>query len=115
QEVRTLRIGSSTVAFCSDGQMVIPTAGHGLALWDVTAQKEPRLFAGPPHSDEIGCLAISRDGKTVASAGRDKTVKLWDLTSGKELATLKGHSDWVDAVAFNPDDGETPYLVAMGW
>ncbi|NMG58848.1 WD40 repeat domain-containing protein, partial [Geitlerinema sp. P-1104] len=34
---------------------------------------------------------------------RDKTLKLWDLETGRELATLTGHSWWVNAVAIAPD------------
>ena len=33
----------------------------------------------------------------------DKTIKLWDVATGKEQATLKGHTDMVSSVAFSPD------------
>jgi hypothetical protein len=39
----------------------------------------------------------------IASASRDKTVKLWDTISGEIRQTFKGHSDWVYTVAFSPD------------
>jgi hypothetical protein len=39
----------------------------------------------------------------VVSGSRDKTLKLWDVASGRELSTMSGHSDWVPAVAFAPD------------
>jgi WD40 repeat protein len=39
----------------------------------------------------------------VASASRDKTVRLWDAGTGATLQTLKGHTDFVRAVAFSPD------------
>jgi WD40 repeat protein len=47
-------------------------------------------------------VAFSPDGKTIASASRDNTVKLWNL-KGQELQTLKGHSSSVNGVAFSPD------------
>ncbi|PZD22953.1 WD40 repeat protein, partial [Pyrenophora tritici-repentis] len=55
------------------------------------------------HSREVTAVAFSPDGKTLASASGDKTVKVWDAGSGKALQTLKGHSGWVTAVAFSPD------------
>ena len=48
-------------------------------------------------------MAYSPDGKTLASGSGDKTIKLWDVATGKEQATLKGHTDWVTSVAFSPD------------
>uniref|UniRef100_UPI00190ED28D WD40 repeat domain-containing protein n=1 Tax=Calothrix rhizosoleniae TaxID=888997 RepID=UPI00190ED28D len=50
----------------------------------------------------VTSVAFSLDGKTIASASTDNTVKLWNL-NGQELATLKGHSGDVISVAFSPD------------
>lgn len=44
-------------------------------------------------------MAIAPDGKQAVSASDDKTLKLWDLATGSEVATLTGHSGWVNAVA----------------
>jgi len=45
-------------------------------------------------------VAISPDGKTIASGGADNTIRFWDVASGKEQATLKNASvHWVDSVA----------------
>ncbi len=48
-------------------------------------------------------MAFSPDGKTLASASEDNTIKLWDMATGKEQTTLKGHGNWVQSVAFSPD------------
>lgn len=58
------------------------------------------------HSHFVTCVAISPDGKTVLSGSEDKTIKWWDLDTGKELKTFKGHSDYVKCIAFSPD-GQT--------
>ena len=48
-------------------------------------------------------MAYSPDGRRIASAGCDRTVKVWDAGTGEEILTFKGHPDWVLGVAFSPD------------
>jgi tetratricopeptide (TPR) repeat protein len=47
-------------------------------------------------------VAFRRDGRQLASASNDGTVKLWDVDSGREVRTLRGHTAAVRSVAFDP-------------
>ena len=48
------------------------------------------------HSYSVRSVSFSPDGTKVASGSNDKTVKLWDVTSGECLQTLEGHSDYCE-------------------
>ncbi|MEG4499884.1 AAA-like domain-containing protein [Microcoleus sp. F10-C6] len=54
------------------------------------------------HTNNISQVAIAPNNQIIASASKDKTIKLWS-TDGKLLKTLTGHTDEVDSVAFSPD------------
>ena len=56
------------------------------------------------HTDGVESVAFSPDGRTLASAGADTTIRLWDLRSHKQLGRpLTGHTTFVSSVAFSPD------------
>ena len=49
------------------------------------------------------CVAISPDGRTLATGSEDGAVKLWDLSTGKLWTTLSAHTAAVNAAVFAPD------------
>lgn len=76
------------------------------ALLDIT-QTSPhlrQLLFG--HSDSVGSVAFSPDGKILTSASFDGTITLWDVATRQKLGSLKGHTNWVQSLAFSRD-GET--------
>jgi eukaryotic-like serine/threonine-protein kinase len=57
------------------------------------------------HTDRISSLTLLSDGKTLASGSGDKTIRLWNLESGRKLK-LVGHTDWVRSLTLL-SDGKT--------
>jgi WD40 repeat protein len=53
------------------------------------------------HSEQVQSVAFSPDGQMLASGDVSGTIKLWQLSTGTQMGTLKGHSAWVE-VAFSP-------------
>ena len=51
----------------------------------------------------VSAVTITADGRRVVSASEDKTLKVWDLETGREERTLQGHQNSVYAVAITPD------------
>src|SRR5438445_10193414 len=72
----------------------------GLLLISGVAHAQTELKG---HTGLIYSLAFSPDGKLLATAGFDNTVKLWDFATGKEPRTLTGHTGPVYCVAFSRD------------
>ena len=103
--------------FSPDGRRVITVANHTAQLWDVDSGKEVQRLVG--HSSWIDSVAFSADGRWVLTGSDDNMTKVWDASSGRDLASLisftgggwavvdpAGHYD-----ASDPDNSQTLYWV----
>src|SRR5262249_21695432 len=91
------RLGS----FAPDGKTLALINGNNVVLWDIARRKERASLAG--HQGGVTQVLFSPDGRRLASASTDSTIKLWDAAAAKELATIKGHKGSVASIAFSPD------------
>jgi WD40 repeat protein len=55
------------------------------------------------HTAGVNGIAFSPDGRRLATSSTDKTAKVWDASTGKELLTLSGHTAGLNGIAFSPD------------
>jgi RNA polymerase sigma factor (sigma-70 family) len=100
-----------TLACSPDGTLL--AAGHNegiVRLWDVAARKSVRTWqahdAPPERSVERGGvmeLRFAAGGKALVSSGSDKTLRVWDPATGKEVRRLTGHQGWAGALTVSPD------------
>jgi eukaryotic-like serine/threonine-protein kinase len=69
--------------------------------WTRQFQRGHVTFKG--HTGNVVSVTFSPDGKRLASASHDNTVKVWDAQTGKVIFTLEGHVGQVYCVSFSPD------------
>jgi len=74
--------GKTAVSGSYDGRLI---------WWDIEARKQVRAIEA--HTKWIRKVAVSPDGKTIASVADDMVCKLWDAADGKMLRELRGHQE----------------------
>ena len=89
----------SHLVFAPDGKTLIAATGKGVRVFEAPGLRLLRRIG----DEEPTALALSPDGKLLAWAARTTPIRLVDLTNGREVASLTGHTNEVRALAFSPD------------
>ena len=91
------------MASSADGKLVATGSWEDKAavLWDIAGGKNPQTFGG--HRRSLSGVALSGDGRLLATGSYDETAVLWDTASGKKLKTFPEHADGVTSVALSGD------------
>ena len=108
KEVHAFRVSTGigekkALAYSPDGKLLASTGevGTQVDIWDTQSNRRSSRLVG--HEGVVFSVAFSRDGRLLASASGDHTVRVWDLAAAKCAAVLTGHPDHVYTVDFHPD------------
>src|SRR6185295_8605005 len=87
-----------------DQQLQIPGEAQFLRVRHVVTRESPALVRDlVGHAHWVTACVVTPDGEHVISAAWDNTLKVWDLATGRALATLEGHANRVTRCAVTPD------------
>ncbi|MDZ7965263.1 MAG: trypsin-like peptidase domain-containing protein [Nostoc sp. DedSLP03] len=104
--VKPSAITSPPVNVAAKFSLVETLTGHSTKVIPLSYLGGRFSFGGEPESyikAQVNSVAISPDGKTLASGSYDNTIKIWNLATGEQIRILKGHYYSVNSVAFSLD------------
>jgi WD40 repeat protein/uncharacterized caspase-like protein len=68
-----------------------------------TPSEKPELILQTGHAEKIEAIAYSLDNRYIATGSSDRTIKIWEATTGRELRALNSSNTGIKALAFSPD------------
>lgn len=102
RRLATIQAGPSLFAFSDDSRLLAIAEGSDVRLWETASCKQVgRIVVAPPGPPLVRALAISPDGRTLATGNDDSTILLWDATlrDGAKAGALtlkQAEASWAD-------------------
>ncbi|MBD0346441.1 MAG: WD40 repeat domain-containing protein [Coleofasciculus sp. Co-bin14] len=93
--------GVSCIAWSLDGEALV-TAGRHIHLWNLSTGQIARTFGEP--ANWVNCFVLSRDGQTLFCGHEDATIRIYALSKGRKVSSLKGNTQPVSCLALSPDE-----------
>jgi WD40 repeat protein len=88
------------IAFSLDGKSLAIAGSESVTICNLLTNEKLALRG---HLGRVQQVSFHPNGRRLASAGNDGTVRIWDLKTGQEVLTLRGHQGFVYDLAFSPD------------
>lgn len=89
------------VSFSPDGAWIAASGGFGAGIWDVDSGRLLTRLEG--HDDWVTRIHFSRDGARVVTASDDGTARVWDASTGTQLASVRERNNGILDAAISPD------------
>ena len=103
----------TSVNFGPEGHFIAGALTGDILVWDrlASSSQTPRLKLSG-HTDRVTGAVLTKDSRFLVSASWDATIRIWDLTDGRELRALAGHDNSLLCVALDSND---ELIASAGW
>ncbi|MGH6827215.1 tetratricopeptide repeat protein, partial [Methyloceanibacter sp.] len=92
-----------SLIYTPDGGLLAARSGFAINLWDVAKASMVRSLKGAAAAISFSSMAMSPDGTEIVSGDGDGSIRVWDVSAGKQLQEIEAHAKSVSAVAYSPD------------
>ena len=97
------------IVFSPDGTRLAAGGDDRIWIYDTASGSQFAMLSG--YTERVRALALAPDNSLLASGSEDNTLRLWDIATAREVLTLAGNSNLLQALASSSPDG----MPLPGW